>query len=59
MPELTEVETLRSGLAARITGMHIAAVEIADPKIFNGPVDAIKHDVGGHQISRVAAAARS
>ncbi|HEU5388998.1 MAG TPA: bifunctional DNA-formamidopyrimidine glycosylase/DNA-(apurinic or apyrimidinic site) lyase [Streptosporangiaceae bacterium] len=54
MPELPEVETLRRGLAARITGMHITAVEIGDLKIFGGSDDAIKHDVSGHQISRVA-----
>ena len=54
VPELPEVETLRRGLAARITGMHITAVEIGDPKIFDGPGDAIRHDISGHQISRVA-----
>lgn len=54
MPELPEVETLRRGLAARITGMRITAAEIGDRKIFGGPEDAIRHDVVGHQISRVA-----
>ena len=54
MPELPEVETLRTGLAARITGMRITAVEIADRKILDGPDDAIKQDIAGHQISRVA-----
>jgi formamidopyrimidine-DNA glycosylase len=54
MPELPEVATLRSGLAARITGMRITAVEIADRRILPGPEDAIKQDVVDHQISRVA-----
>ena len=54
MPELPEVETLRRGLAARITGMTITAASIRDRKIFDGPLDAIKHDIDGHQISRVA-----
>ncbi|HCU93637.1 MAG TPA: hypothetical protein DHU96_13270 [Actinobacteria bacterium] len=54
MPELPEVETLRRGLAARITGMHITAAEIRDRKIFDGPGDAIKQHIDGHQISRVA-----
>jgi formamidopyrimidine-DNA glycosylase len=54
VPELPEVETLRRGLAARITGMRITAVEVLDRKIFDGPGDAIKHDVVDHQISRVA-----
>jgi formamidopyrimidine-DNA glycosylase len=53
VPELPEVETLRRGLAARITGMHITAAEILDRKIFDGPEDAIKQDIEGHQISRV------
>jgi formamidopyrimidine-DNA glycosylase len=52
-PELPEVETLRRGLADRITGMHITAAEILDRKIFDGPDDAMKHDVVDHQISRV------
>ena len=54
MPELPEVETLRRGLAARISGMRVTAAEIGDRKIFDGPEDAIRHDVEGHQISRVA-----
>ena len=54
VPELPEVETLRRGLAAHITGMHITAAEILDRKIFDGPGDAIKQDVADHQISRVA-----
>ncbi len=54
VPELPEVETLRRGLAARITGRYITAAEILDRKIFDGPGDAIKHDVDGHQIGRVA-----
>jgi formamidopyrimidine-DNA glycosylase len=54
LPELPEVETLRRGLAARITGMRITAAEIGDHKIFGGPGDALKQDVVGHQISRVA-----
>jgi formamidopyrimidine-DNA glycosylase len=54
VPELPEVETLRSGLAARIAGMRITAIEIGDRKIFDGPEDAIRHDFAGHQISRVA-----
>jgi len=37
VPELPEVETLRRGLAARITGMRITAVEVLDRKIFDGP----------------------
>ena len=49
MPELPEVETLRRGLAARITGMRITAVEVLDRKIFDGPGDAIKQDVVDHQ----------
>jgi Formamidopyrimidine-DNA glycosylase N-terminal domain len=53
VPELPEVETLRRGLAARITGMHITAAEIGYRKIFDGPDDAIKQDVVNHQISRV------
>ena len=54
MPELPEVETLRRGLAARITGMRITALEVGDRKVSGGPGDAIKHDTGGHEISRVA-----
>jgi formamidopyrimidine-DNA glycosylase len=54
VPELPEVETLRRGLAARITGMHITAAEVSDRKIFDGLGDAMKQDVVGHQISRVA-----
>lgn len=54
VPELPEVETLRRGLAERITGMTITAAEIGDRKISGGPGDAIKHDIDGHQISRVA-----
>ncbi|MHB1595505.1 MAG: bifunctional DNA-formamidopyrimidine glycosylase/DNA-(apurinic or apyrimidinic site) lyase [Streptosporangiaceae bacterium] len=54
MPELPEVETLRRGLAAHITGMRVTAVEIGDRKAFDGPEDAIRHDVEGHRISRVA-----
>ena len=54
MPELPEVETLRRGLAARITGMRITAVEVLDRKILDGPGDTIKQDVVDHQISRVA-----
>jgi len=54
VPELPEVETLRRGLAARISGMRVTAAEIGDRKIFDGPEDAIRHDVEGHQISRVA-----
>ena len=53
MPELPEVETLRRGLAARITGMRITAFEVLDRKIFDGPGDAIKQEVVDHQISRV------
>ena len=53
MPELPEVETLRRGLAARITGMRMAAAEVLDRKIFDGPGDAIRQDVVDHQISRV------
>ena len=48
------METLRRGLAARITGMRITAFEVLDRKIFDGPGDAIKQDVVDHQISRVA-----
>jgi formamidopyrimidine-DNA glycosylase len=54
VPELPEVETLRRGLAARITGLRITAAEIGDRKIFDGPEDAIKQNVVDHQISRVA-----
>ena len=54
MPELPEVETLRRGLAARITGMLITAAEIGDRKIFSGPAGAIQRDVVNHQISLVA-----
>lgn len=54
MPELPEVETLRRGLAARITGMRITALEVGDRKVSGGPGDAIKHDTGGYEISRVA-----
>ncbi len=54
VPELPEVETLRRGLAARITGVHITAAEILDRKIFDGPDDAIKQNVVDHQISRIA-----
>jgi formamidopyrimidine-DNA glycosylase len=54
VPELPEVETLRRGLAARISGMTITAVSIGDRKIYSGPGDAIKQDIDGHQISRVA-----
>ena len=54
MPELPEVETLRRGLAARITGMRITKLEVGDRKISGGPGDAIKHDIDGHEISRVA-----
>jgi len=54
VPELPEVETLRRGLAARITGMRITALEVGDRKISGGPGEAIKHDTGGHEISRVA-----
>ncbi len=53
MPELPEVETLRSGLAARIGGLRITAIELRDRKIFGGTDGAIKHDVVDHQISRV------
>src|SRR5215470_12098134 len=54
VPELPEVETLRRGLAARITGTHMTAAEILDRKIFDGPDDAIKQNVVDHQISRIA-----
>lgn len=53
MPELPEVETLRRGLAARITGMRITALEIGDRKVFDRTDDAIRHDIADHQISRV------
>ena len=54
MPELPEVETLRRGLAARVTGMCITTAKILDRKIFDGPGDAIEQDIAGRQISRVA-----
>jgi formamidopyrimidine-DNA glycosylase len=54
VPELPEVETLRRGLAACITGMTITAAGIGDRKIFGGPEDALRWDVVGRQISRVA-----
>lgn len=54
MPELPEVETLRRGLAGRITAMRITAAEVLDLKVFGGSGDAIKHDVVDHQISRMA-----
>jgi len=54
VPELPEAETLRRGLAARITGLRITALEVLDRKISGGPGDAIKRDVVDHQISRVA-----
>ncbi len=54
MPELPEVETLRRGLAAFITGMRVTAVEIGDRKIFGAPAGAIQQDVVDHQISHVA-----
>ncbi len=54
VPELPEVETLRRGLAARITGLRITAAEIGDRKVFDGPDNVIKQDVTDHQISRVA-----
>lgn len=53
MPELPEVETLRSGLAARIADMRITAIEVLDRKIFGGTGDAIKHDIADHRITRV------
>ena len=37
VPELPEVETLRRGLAERITGMTITAAEILNRKISGGP----------------------
>jgi formamidopyrimidine-DNA glycosylase len=46
--------TLRRGLAARITGMRITAAEVSDRKISGGLGDAMKQDVAGRQISRVA-----
>jgi formamidopyrimidine-DNA glycosylase len=54
VPELPEVETLRRGLAARITGMPITAVSILDRKISGGLGDAIQQDIDGHQVSRMA-----
>jgi formamidopyrimidine-DNA glycosylase len=48
------VETLRRGLAARITGMPITAVSILDRKISGGLGDAIQQDIDGHQVSRMA-----
>jgi formamidopyrimidine-DNA glycosylase len=54
VPELPEVETLRRGLAARITGMPITAVSILDRKISGGLGDAIQQDIDGYQVSRMA-----
>ena len=48
------METLRRGLAARITGMRITSAEIGDRKIFRGPAGALQQQVVDHQISRVA-----
>lgn len=41
MPELPEVETLKLGLQKYIVGKTIAGVEVRDPKLFEGPVNAI------------------
>lgn len=53
VPELPEVETLRRGLAAYVTGLRITAAEISDRRILDAPDDALQRDVVGHEISRV------
>lgn len=54
VPEPPEVETLRRDLAARITALHITALEVLDRTIFAGRGDAVRRGIAGRQVSRVA-----
>jgi formamidopyrimidine-DNA glycosylase len=53
MPELPEVETLRGGLSAGITGRRITSAHILDHKIVAFPQETFDHRVAGHRIDRV------
>ena len=54
MPELPEVETLRRGLSAGITGRYIMSMRVLDSKIVTGPQGVVERDVAGRRIDRVA-----
>ncbi|MGI9009023.1 MAG: bifunctional DNA-formamidopyrimidine glycosylase/DNA-(apurinic or apyrimidinic site) lyase [Streptosporangiaceae bacterium] len=54
MPELPEVETLRCGLSASITGTCIVSVRVLDHKIFPVPEGVIERGIAGYRVDRVA-----
>ena len=53
MPELPEVETLRRGLSAAITGRRILSVCILDRKIFPEPDEITGSGAAGYRVGRV------
>lgn len=54
MPELPEVETIRSRLAPRLEGRTLERVEIADPRLTRPePPEAIARDLEGERIAAV------
>jgi formamidopyrimidine-DNA glycosylase len=53
MPELPEVETLRRGLSAVITGRRILSVCILDRKIFPEPDEITGSGAAGYRVGRV------
>jgi formamidopyrimidine-DNA glycosylase len=55
MPELPEVETIRSRLAPRLEGRTLERVEIADPRLTRPePPDAVASELEGERIVSVA-----
>ncbi len=50
MPELPEVETVRRGLAGRVLGRRVTAVEVRHPQILVGSPETFARAVGGCSI---------
>ncbi|USS86753.1 DNA-formamidopyrimidine glycosylase [Fructilactobacillus cliffordii] len=53
MPELPEVETVRSGLTKLVQGATIESVEVLYPKMINLPAADFEKDLAGKQIIRI------
>lgn len=53
MPELPEVETIRRGLARRIKGKRVAAVEVKKARLVRGTVRAFRQVLVGQVVSGV------
>lgn len=59
MPELPEVETIRSGLSGLVIGRQIKSIETIDsPRSFPNPPDEVEQFAVGHKISNVARRAK-